>query len=159
MGEMWTDSVAFMMGSFMPAFERVMKNGELDARARAVAEWGQRNLDAFAGQPSVPVNPDFDTGNWLVDECEGFIGLIDFEYARWGVEHETFIPIWTRDYARLCAGAEQTFMSAYGYVATGDADRRKRVGFITMALQGVVYSLDHNPRSLEYHRDLLRKLE
>jgi hypothetical protein len=159
MGETWRDPVAFMAGMFMPAFERVMSDGGLDDCARAVALWGRDNLDAFARQPCIPVNPDFDTGNWLVDEHDGFIGIIDFEYARWGVEYETFMPIWTRDYARLCDGAEEAFLAAYGYVADANAARRKRVGFINSALHGVIYSLDQNLISLEYHRKMLRQLE
>ncbi len=43
-------------------------------------------------------------------------------------------------------------MAAYGYEATPDAERRKRVGLIKEALQGVEYSLNHNLKTLDHHR-------
>ncbi len=72
LGPSWHDPLAYISFSFMPTYQRVLRDGGLDARAQAVADWAEGNLSAFARCPIVPVNPDFDTGNWLVDEQTGF---------------------------------------------------------------------------------------
>jgi hypothetical protein len=158
LGESWSDPVAFISSKFMSAYDRAMKDAALDSRAAKAARWARENLNAFAGEPCVPVNPDYDTGNWLADEDGQFCGVIDFEYARWGLEYETFVPLWTRDYARLCEQCEEIFMSAYGASNDDGAARRRRVGLINQALQGIVWSLDHNPAGLKYDCEWLGSL-
>jgi hypothetical protein len=156
-GNVFTHPVQFFMATFGPACHRVLNEIAPDSDTCRILRWAERNVDAFADQKAVPVNPDFDTGNWLANERDGFVGIIDFEYARWGLEYETFIPIWTREYARMCDEAEETFFSAYGYASDHNASRRKSLGLIKEALLGVVWSLENEGKALTYHIDKLKK--
>jgi hypothetical protein len=135
-----TDAVSFMAAELHRWSEPALAGHGLDARARESVMWAERNLDAFAGLPAVPVNTDYDTGNWLVHD-DTLTAIIDFEYARWGVEDETFLPLWTRGYARLCAGCEEAFFAGYGTRFDEAARSRKRFLLIKQALVGLVYAV------------------
>lgn len=119
------DPVAFLRADVRHWGDLIEGAGVLGDDGRAAVERIEDRLGIFAGCPAVPVNVDFDAGNWLVADGR-LTGVIDFEFARWGVEAETFVPIWTRAYARRCPDAEAAFVEGYGIAdaATWSARRR-----------------------------------
>jgi len=131
------DPVAFMAADFRQWSVPALAECALDDRERGLASWVDSHLDAYAGMRPVPVNNDYDTGNWLVHHG-ALSGVIDFEFVRWGVEDETFLPLWTRGYARMCAGAEEAFLSGYGARMDETAQVRKRIAVIKQALVALV---------------------
>jgi aminoglycoside phosphotransferase (APT) family kinase protein len=95
-GPVVTDAVEYIGAEFADLTAKAAAEGWLTVAERAVVERARALIPAFEGEPPTPCHRDYCPVNWIVDAQGEWIGVIDYEFARWDVRVTEFsrYPDW-----------------------------------------------------------------
>ncbi len=91
-----TDAVEYIGAEFEELTGKAETHGWLSTAERAVVERARAMIPAFEGERPTPCHRDYCPVNWIVDAHGDWIGVIDYEFARWDVRVAEFAryPDW-----------------------------------------------------------------
>lgn len=115
-GETHSDAPAYYVARIDTWVERgnrigCLLPGEAEFACAAIRDWS----GALAGERAVPVHRDYTPRNWIASPESGrWVGVIDFEHARWDLRVMDICRPWTREFLEDPACADAFFAGYRG---------------------------------------------
>ena len=139
------DAVEYVASRLAADAEGSERSGFLDAAEAGVVRDAQKLVGAYAGERPVPCHRDYGPDNWLIDDIDRLIGVIDFEMSAWDVRVADFsrYPRWEW---MLRPDLVDAFFDGYGRTLTSVEQEQLLVAHVQYALSAILWGHEH-----EYH--------
>jgi aminoglycoside phosphotransferase len=136
------DAVEYIAAEFVDLMGRAEQTGWLSPGERAVVERARALIPAFEGERPTPCHRDYCPVNWIVDANGAWLGVIDYEFARWDVRVTDFsrYPDW--DWM-LRPDLTDAFMTGYGRPLTTVEQEQLLVARAKYVLGAVVWGREN----------------
>lgn len=137
-----TGAVEYVSSALSLHAEQAERVGYVKSTEIAVVNQAMNVVQAFEGERPVPCHRDYNPANWLIDEQDQWIGVIDFEMSTWDVRVAEFsrYPHW--DWM-LRPDLISAFFDGYGRRLTAKEQEQLFVAHVQYAVSCILWGKEH----------------